>query len=146
MTKLQLLHGEHCQSPWLDNLTRSQLRNGELASLVGHGIRGITSNPTIFATAITGSQDYDDQIRALAWAGAHPTEIYWEVVLTDIDDAAFEDRGRVARGIDDWTDDAFRTLEELAAVGIDFHDVSARLEHAGIVAFAHSFEHLLAIE
>jgi transaldolase len=54
--------------------------------------------------------------------------------------------GRVARGIDDWTDDAFRTLEELAAVGIDFHDVSARLEHAGIVAFAHSFEHLLAIE
>jgi transaldolase len=87
MTKLQLLHAEHCQSPWLDNLTRAQLHNGELASLIGHGIRGITSNPTIFAKAITGSHDYDDQICALFAAGASPTDAYWAVVLTDIDHA-----------------------------------------------------------
>jgi hypothetical protein len=42
ITKLQRLHSEYGQSPWLDNLTRSYLRDGTLAQMVGDGIRGVT--------------------------------------------------------------------------------------------------------
>ena len=55
MTKLQELYTDHGQSPWLDNLTRGHVRGGELRRLIADGIRGVTSNPTIFAKAITGS-------------------------------------------------------------------------------------------
>lgn len=49
MTRLQRLYGDHGQSPWLDNLTRPYLQNGTLTRLIDDGIRGVTSNPTIFA-------------------------------------------------------------------------------------------------
>lgn len=55
MTKLQRLHEEQGQSPWLDNLTRDHLRSGQLATLVARGVRGVTANPTILAKAIAGS-------------------------------------------------------------------------------------------
>ena len=61
MTKLQRLYAQHGQSPWLDNLTRGYLRDGTLARMVADGIRGVTANPTIFAKAIEGSADYDEQ-------------------------------------------------------------------------------------
>ena len=69
ITKLQRLHSEYGQSPWLDNLTRSYLRDGTLARMVVDGIRGVTANPTIFANAIGGSDDYDEQFSALLSAG-----------------------------------------------------------------------------
>lgn len=56
MTKLQQLHSDHGQSAWLDNLSRHHLRSGALRRLIDDGIRGVTSNPTIFAKAISGSQ------------------------------------------------------------------------------------------
>jgi transaldolase len=87
MTKLQRLHAEHGQSPWLDNLTRSHLRNGGLRQLVDNGIRGVTSNPTIFANAIGGSRDYDDQLRDLVRSGATVTDAYWDMVIDDIEEA-----------------------------------------------------------
>jgi transaldolase len=93
MTKLQQLHDEHGQSPWLDNLTRGHLRSGELRRLVGSGIRGVTSNPTIFAKAITGSADYDDQLRALAAEGSSVTDAYWRIVVDDIVEALGQLRG-----------------------------------------------------
>ena len=69
-TKLQRLFQQEGQSPWLDNLTWGHLTRGELDRLVADGIRGVTSNPTIFAKAIGGSDDYDEQFRALIDEGA----------------------------------------------------------------------------
>ena len=87
MTKLQRLHSEYGQSPWLDNLTRTYLRDGTLARMVGDGIRGVTANPTIFAKAIGGSADYDEQFSSLLAAGCSVEDAYWELVVTDITDA-----------------------------------------------------------
>jgi transaldolase len=78
------LYEECGQSPWLDNLKRSYLTSGELERLVGQGIRGLTSNPTIFQKAIQGSPDYDEQFRALATSGTSTIEAYWAMVLEDI--------------------------------------------------------------
>jgi transaldolase len=52
------------QSIWYDNISRPLLRDGVLSHMVGEGILGVTSNPTIFDKAIAGSTDYDDQIRS----------------------------------------------------------------------------------
>jgi transaldolase len=87
MTRLQRLHSEYGQSPWLDNLTRSYLRHGTLAEMVDDGIRGVTANPTIFANAIGGSADYDEQLSSLIAAGCPVDEAYWELVVTDITEA-----------------------------------------------------------
>jgi transaldolase len=87
MTKLQHLHSEHGQSPWLDNLTRGHLRGGGLRRLIDDGIRGVTSNPTIFAKAISGSADYDEQFRDLMRGGATVTDAYWAMVIDDIREA-----------------------------------------------------------
>jgi len=54
------------QSVWLDYIRRNLFHTGELKRLVEEdGIRGVTSNPTIFEKAIAGSTDYDDALRAL---------------------------------------------------------------------------------
>ena len=87
MTKLHRLHADHGQSPWLDNLNRRYLRDGTLAHLVADGIRGVTANPTIFARAISGSADYDEQLTSLIAAGGSVEDAYWELVVTDINDA-----------------------------------------------------------
>ena len=84
MTKLQQLSAEFGQSPWLDNLSRSSLRDGSLHRIVADGIRGVTANPTIFARAIQGSDEYDEQFRALVAAGRSVPDAYWELVVTDI--------------------------------------------------------------
>ena len=84
MTRLQQLCQELGQSPWLDNLKRSYLTSGELAQMRDRGIRGLTSNPTIFQKAIQGSNDYDEQFTELA-ADEHPVlHDYWEMVFADI--------------------------------------------------------------
>ena len=83
-TKLQRLHAELGQSPWLDNVTRAYLRDGTLSCMVGDGIRGVTANPTIFAKAIGGSPDYDEQFSWLIGAGYSVEDAYWELVIADI--------------------------------------------------------------
>ena len=87
ITKLQRLHSEYGQSPWLDNLTRSYLRDGTLARMVADGIRGVTANPTIFANAIGGSDEYDEQFSALLSAGYSIEDAYWALIVTDTTDA-----------------------------------------------------------
>ena len=87
MTKLEHLYSYCGQSPWLDNLTRAALRDGTLARMVDNGIRGVTANPTIFARSITGSHDYDEQFAALTAAGKSVEEAYWELVISDTDQA-----------------------------------------------------------
>ena len=87
MTRLERLYGEYGQSPWLDNLTRAYLRDGTLTRMVANGIRGVTANPTIFARAIEGSDDYDDQFHALISAGTSVRDAYWELVVADVEGA-----------------------------------------------------------
>jgi transaldolase len=87
MDRLAHLYHEFGQSPWLDNLKRGYITSGQLAHLVDKGIRGLTSNPTIFQKAIQGSPDYDEQFGKLA-AGNHPIiDDYWALVLADINGA-----------------------------------------------------------
>ena len=87
MNRLVRLHEEFGQSPWLDNLQRGYLTSGQLAGLLDDGIRGLTSNPTIFQKAIQGAADYDEQFTQLA-AEVQPTlDYYWAMVLADINGA-----------------------------------------------------------
>jgi transaldolase len=86
MTRLHDLYDIGGQSPWLDNLRRDWLENGQLAELVSLGVRGITSNPTIFANAISGQDTYDDQFRDLM-KGHTVESAYWELAITDITNA-----------------------------------------------------------
>ena len=81
---LRRLHDDQGQSPWIDNLRRGYLTSGQLQALVDRGVRGLTSNPTIFQKAIQGSTEYDEQFAALARRGLAVEEIYWELVLEDI--------------------------------------------------------------
>jgi transaldolase len=83
MTRLQDLYEIAGQSPWLDNLRRDWIEDGQLAELLALGVRGITSNPTIFAKAMSDQATYDDQFRALM--KDHTVEsAYWEMATTDI--------------------------------------------------------------
>jgi transaldolase len=86
-TKLQLLHSDYGQSPWLDNLTRPYLRDGTMDRLVEDGIRGVTANPTILARSIQGSAAYDQQFGALIADGRSVTDAYWDMVVDDVSDA-----------------------------------------------------------
>lgn len=87
MSRLVRLHTEAGQSPWLDNLQRTDLRNGELARWVERGVRGVTSNPTIFAKAMKDAV-YDQQLHELLAGGATVEQAYWQLVADDIIGAA----------------------------------------------------------
>jgi transaldolase len=87
MTRLQELFDIGGQSPWLDNLKRSYLTSGRLAELVALGVRGLTSNPTIMAKAIAGSDDYDELFSAALARGQSVDEAYWDLVIADVEGA-----------------------------------------------------------
>ena len=86
MSRLTDLHSQYDQSPWLDNVRRDWLRNGEMLQWRERGVRGVTSNPTIFQKAISGGDSYDDQFAALLAGGASIVDSYWEMVVADIRD------------------------------------------------------------
>jgi len=86
MTRLTDLHSSYDQSPWLDNVRRDWIRNGEMLRWRERGVRGVTSNPTIFQKAISGGADYDEQFSALLASGNSVVECYWEMVVADIRD------------------------------------------------------------
>jgi transaldolase/transaldolase/glucose-6-phosphate isomerase len=87
MNTLQRLHAEFGQSPWVDSIDRGMIDSGTLAGLIGDGIRGLTSNPTIFAKAVAGGH-YDELIRTMHDDGRDGTEIYQAIAVGDIRDAA----------------------------------------------------------
>ena len=86
MTKLQQLHAELGQSPWLDNLRRDWLVDGTLRSWIDRGVRGVTSNPTIFQKAMSQGTAYDEQFTELLQAGLSVPEAYWAMVVKDVED------------------------------------------------------------
>jgi len=75
-------------SPWLDNIQRGWLGSGEFRRMLGEGIVGVTSNPTIFQKAIAESSDYDAAIGALAGSGMSPTDVFFELAVADVQGAA----------------------------------------------------------
>lgn len=79
---------DYGQSYWLDNLSREKILNGELKQRVTEqGLRGVTSNPSIFNEAISGSNLYNAQIKTLVKKGASPEEIYDSLTIKDVQDA-----------------------------------------------------------
>ncbi|KAJ3678224.1 hypothetical protein LUZ60_002027 [Juncus effusus] len=83
-TTLHDLYEQEGQSPWYDNLCRPVT---DLIPLITKGVRGVTSNPTIFQKAISSSSAYDEQFKQLVSAGKDIESTYWELVIKDIQDA-----------------------------------------------------------
>jgi transaldolase len=90
MTKLQQLHSAHGQSPWLDNLRRDWLLDGTLRSWLDRGVRGVTSNPTIFQKAMSQGTAYDEQFTDLLRSGMSVPDAYWAMVVSDVEDTLAE--------------------------------------------------------
>jgi len=73
---------------WLDDLSRDRIRSGNLQSLVDeHSVVGVTTNPTIFAAAISGSDSYDDQLHAMAVRKVSVEEALRTITAADVRDA-----------------------------------------------------------
>ena len=89
MNRLQALHAAGV-SIWLDTLSRELLDSGAFATLIDDdAVTGATSNPTIFAKAITGSDRYDEQVAAAVASGiGDPQELFFELALDDVRRAA----------------------------------------------------------
>src|SRR3712207_8444852 len=97
---------DHGQSVWLDFVSRSFVRDGELEALVQEGVRGVTSNPTIFQAAIAEGDAYDDQLREVLKEQRDPKEVFLALAVEDIRAACdilrpeWDDAGENAR--DSW--------------------------------------------
>ena len=85
MSTLDLLYEHYGQSPWIDNIRRDWLNDGTLATLVAQGVRGVTSNPSIFAKAVATSEAYGVQLRA--GAGGDVEEMFEKLAVNDVRDA-----------------------------------------------------------
>jgi transaldolase len=81
-----LLH--HGQSVWLDDLRRRMTRSGELAAMIADGLRGMTSNPTIFEHAIAENTDYQDDLRQAAGSRLTDREVFDAIAIRDVQEAA----------------------------------------------------------
>jgi transaldolase len=116
---------EHGQSYWLDNLSREMIENGDLARRVREeGLRGVTSNPSIFHKAISRGHAYDEQVEELAKDGLSAREIYEQLVITDIRSAC-----DLLRPVHEDTDgiDGFVSLEVSPYL---LHDAKGTIEEA----------------
>jgi transaldolase len=112
------------QSYWLDNLTRSMIRSGDLQRRVSEeGLRGITSNPTTFHAAITAGKDYDEQIEHLLRANVTTPELFEALMVSDVQDACdilrpvYETTDRLDGYVSlevspHFAHDAYRTMEQ----------------------------------
>jgi transaldolase len=112
------------QSIWLDNIRRSMFASGELQGLIDQGLRGMTSNPTIFEKAIGAGSDYDAQLQSLVGTESDPTKLFEALAIQDIRAAC----------------DAFRPVYDATAKldGYVSLEVSPTLAHdtAGTIAAA----------
>jgi transaldolase len=104
MKAAQQLH-ELGQSLWLDNITRGLLTSGTLARYVSDlSVTGLTSNPTIFDQAVASADFYDAAIREKASAGKAEEELFFELALEDLTEAAdlFAPVHTASGGVDGW--------------------------------------------
>ena len=112
------------QAPWVDELSREDIKNGGLQRMIDDGIVGVTSNPSIFQKAIAGSDLYDEQLHKLANKENDPKQMFWEVAKRDIQDACdifmpvYEETGG---------EDGFVSLEVQPEIA---HDIQATIDEA----------------
>jgi transaldolase len=124
-TPLQAL-SDHGQSVWIDFLSRPFVRDGDLEALVREGVDGVTSNPTIFQSAIAEGDAYDDQLREVLKDEREPKEVFIALAAEDIRAACdvlraeWDKAGENAR--DGWV--SFEVDPRLA------HDTEATVEEA----------------
>jgi transaldolase len=78
---------EHGQSVWIDFLSREFVEQGDLKGLIDQGVRGVTSNPTIFQSAIADGDDYDEQLREILKDETEPKEVFLQLAVRDIQNA-----------------------------------------------------------
>ena len=126
------------QSLWLDNITRTLLESGTLKSYIDDlGVTGLTSNPTIFDEAIKKSDSYDDAIARRATAGISVEEMFFELALQDLRQAAelFLPVHRATQGVDGWV-----SLEVSPLLA---HDAAGTLAEAKRLASLAQCENLL---
>src|SRR5499433_1025992 len=104
MKATRILH-DLGQSLWLDNITRNLLRTGMLRRYIDEfSVTGLTSNPTIFDHAIKNSNDYDDAIKRKLAEGKSGEELFFELALDDLRQAAdlFRPIHDRTGGVDGW--------------------------------------------
>jgi transaldolase len=112
------------QAPWVDEISREDIKNGGLQRMIDDGIVGVTSNPSIFQKAIAGSDLYDRQLQELARKEDDPKEIFWAIARDDIRDACdifmpvYEETGG---------QDGFVSLEVEPEIA---HDIQATIDEA----------------
>jgi transaldolase len=130
MTRLHDLYDDQGQSPWIDNLSRPAILTGGLQKLVDDGIRGVTSNPTIFQKAMTGSDAYDAQFKDLI-SRVSVEQAFWEMAIDDVIDAC-----GILRSVNEASNgsDGFVSLEVSPALASDTQGTieSARSLHERI--------------
>ena len=78
---------EHGQSVWIDFLSREFVEGGDLQGLIDQGVRGVTSNPTIFQSAIADGDSYDEQLREILKDETEPKEVFLQLAVRDIQGA-----------------------------------------------------------
>lgn len=76
------------QAIWLDEISRPMIDSGQIAELVNAGVRGITTNPTIFDSAIANSNAYDARLADAATGSSNPESIFERIAIADVRDAA----------------------------------------------------------
>jgi transaldolase len=135
MTTLTDLYRVEGQSPWLDNVRRDWLRDGTMARLVAEGVRGVTSNPTIFAKAIAATDEYDAQLATLR--DETPDEAFVAIAGKDIADTAalLRDVHESSQGADGFV--SFEVSPTLA------HDTAGTIAAAREVATRFALPNLL---
>jgi len=123
MTKLHDLYDTVGQSPWIDNLRRAAVETGELQQAVDDGVRGVTSNPTIFQKSVSEGSRYDGQFAELLHDRT-VEEAYWEMAITDVTEAL-----AILRPVYDGSDhcDGYVSIEVSAALA---HDSGGTIEAA----------------
>ncbi|MCR5661711.1 MAG: transaldolase [bacterium] len=112
-------------SPWIDNLNRATFSDGSLAKMIAEdGVRGQTSNPSIFQNSIAKGTIYDEEIAAMGKAGKNDEEIVWKLMSADVQTACdkFADLYEKSGGTD-----GFVSLEVNPLLA---HDTEASLKQA----------------
>ncbi len=122
MTRLHDLFNDVGQSPWIDNIRRDWLDDGTLARLVDEGVRGVTSNPSIFAKAFATSSAYDARVAELS--SEDPEWVFEHLAVQDVRDACDALGALHEASRDDFATGRRRYLDGFVSL-----EVSPRLAH-----------------
>ena len=90
MTESSVLNklSELGQSVWYDNISRELIQDGQLAEIVSSGVKGLTSNPSIFEKAVASSSIYDSDISDFNHEDVSDIDVYEAIAIADIKSAA----------------------------------------------------------